>query len=62
MEKNNWHMQYGLRGRPWESLSEEAVLKLLLSTGEENLIRGKEFQVERETQAKPLKQKGLWCV
>ena len=26
--------------------AEEAVLKLLLSTGEENLIRGKEFQVE----------------
>lgn len=50
-------MWYGLRERPWESLSEEVALKLLLSTGEENLVRGKEFQVERETQAKPLKRK-----
>ena len=33
------------------------ALKLLLSTVEENLAGGKEFQVERETQAKPLKRK-----
>ena len=38
------------------------ALKLLQSTGEENLVRRREVKLERATHAKLLKQERLWCV